>query len=343
MASGWRSSTIDPKMIESTTGVTIKTPPIHLTAGPRRVTAAFIQHFEGPVIDLIAPIEHTLADTQIGVAYGITTLPHLKDMSIVGPYRVTRRVRDADAAQSLHLPPDVAGRGGDVRDRDRQAPRQRRFPASGSRTDLASLMKFYESERQGEWLRKWRRGIDRGDSGESAVSVSPRACADGRRRLAASTASATSSSRRGSRSFCGARRPTPNCGRAPANAALRLPAELERQTRRMLRDERAEALATRFAAQWLRLQDVDEILPDALLYPVLRQHARQGVSARDRSSFSKASSARIAACWICSRPTIPSSTSASRSTTAFRTSPETASSACRCRITGEGFSATAAS
>ena len=30
---------------------------------------------------------------------------------------------------------------------------------------------------------------------------------------------------------------------------------------------RAEALATRFASQWLRLQDIDEILPDALLYP----------------------------------------------------------------------------
>ena len=58
---------INPKMIESTTGVTLKTEPIHLTAGSKRVTAAFVQQFEGPVIDLIAPIEHTLADTQIGV------------------------------------------------------------------------------------------------------------------------------------------------------------------------------------------------------------------------------------------------------------------------------------
>src|SRR5205085_1836849 len=36
-----------------------------------------------------APLGHTLADTQIGVAYGVTTLPHLKDLSIVGPQRVT--------------------------------------------------------------------------------------------------------------------------------------------------------------------------------------------------------------------------------------------------------------
>ena len=35
----------------------------------------------------------------------------------------------------------------------------------------------------------------------------------------------------------------------------------------MLADPRAEALATRFASQWLRLQDLDQIIPDYLLYP----------------------------------------------------------------------------
>jgi hypothetical protein len=35
----------------------------------------------------------------------------------------------------------------------------------------------------------------------------------------------------------------------------------------MLQDARSEALSTRFAAQWLRLQDLDKIRPDALLYP----------------------------------------------------------------------------
>ena len=48
---------------------------------------------------------------------------------------------------------------------------------------------------------------------------------------------------------------------------LSAPVTLERQVRRMLADPRADALASRFAAQWLRLRDVEEILPDALLYP----------------------------------------------------------------------------
>ena len=35
----------------------------------------------------------------------------------------------------------------------------------------------------------------------------------------------------------------------------------------MLADRRSDTLSTRFAAQWLRLNDVDDMLPDALLYP----------------------------------------------------------------------------
>ena len=46
---------------------------------------------------------------------------------------------------------------------------------------------------------------------------------------------------------------------------------------------RSEALATRFAAQWLRLQDLEKIHPDYLLYPAVRRHAGAGDAARDRA------------------------------------------------------------
>src|SRR5581483_7216479 len=55
--------------------------------------------------------------------------------------------------------------------------------------------------------------------------------------------------------------------RAASSGALSAPGGLEKQVRRMLADPRADALGGRFAAQWLRLQDVDKIRPDALLYP----------------------------------------------------------------------------
>ena len=55
--------------------------------------------------------------------------------------------------------------------------------------------------------------------------------------------------------------------RAASLGSLRTPLGLEKQVRRMLADPRAEALSTRFASQWLRLQDLDKIFPDYLLYP----------------------------------------------------------------------------
>ncbi|HQX81759.1 MAG TPA: DUF1592 domain-containing protein, partial [Vicinamibacterales bacterium] len=49
--------------------------------------------------------------------------------------------------------------------------------------------------------------------------------------------------------------------------ALAQPEVFARQVRRMLADPKAEALATRFASQYVRLQDLDKIEPDALDYP----------------------------------------------------------------------------
>ena len=46
---------IDPRMAETTTGLSLKTPPMHIKAGVRRVTAACIQRFEGAWNDPNAP------------------------------------------------------------------------------------------------------------------------------------------------------------------------------------------------------------------------------------------------------------------------------------------------
>jgi hypothetical protein len=53
-----------------------------------------------------------------------------------------------------------------------------------------------------------------------------------------------------------------------AGRKLRNPVELEKQVRRMLQDARSESLATRFAAGWLHLAELDSMTPDALLYPL---------------------------------------------------------------------------
>jgi hypothetical protein len=257
---------IDPKMIESTTGVTLKTPPVHLEAGTRRVTAAFIQHFEGPVIDLIAPIEHTLADTQIGVAYGITTLPHLKDMSIVGPYRVSGVSDTASRRKVFSCRPTSAADERTCASSivKRLATDAFRRPVAGR--DLTALMTFYDDARAED-------GFEQGVAAAlEAILASPQFLF--RLEPVSSVAGPSGNYRIGDLElasrlsfFLWGTSPDRELRERATARTLRSPAELERQTRRMLRDPRAEALATRFASQWLRLQDIDEILPDALLYP----------------------------------------------------------------------------
>ncbi|MGH9219923.1 MAG: DUF1587 domain-containing protein, partial [Vicinamibacterales bacterium] len=55
---------INPRMNEQDpNGLTMQTPKVDIKAGEHRVSAAFVQRFDGPADDLIMPIEHTLADT----------------------------------------------------------------------------------------------------------------------------------------------------------------------------------------------------------------------------------------------------------------------------------------
>ena len=63
-------------------------------------------------------------------------------------------------------------------------------------------------------------------------------------------------------------------GRAPddrllaaAKQGLQRPGAIDAQVKRMLADPRSEALATRFARQWLRLQDLESVTPDPSVYP----------------------------------------------------------------------------
>ena len=74
--------------VQDPTGVEVRTEPVFVRAGPQRVSAAFIKSFEGPVEDLMSPHAWSLADIKIGYSYGITSLMHLREMTIGGPFTV---------------------------------------------------------------------------------------------------------------------------------------------------------------------------------------------------------------------------------------------------------------
>ncbi|MDH4066902.1 MAG: DUF1592 domain-containing protein, partial [Acidobacteriota bacterium] len=265
---GVRAAVLDvnPKAADMTGGLTLKTPSVHVTAGAHRVTAAFLKRFDGPVNDLFAPIDHTLADTQIGVAYGITTLPHLKDMTIVGPLTVTG-VSDTDSRRKIFTCRPTAPAEEEacssriVRDLATLA-----FRRPVSPRDFERLMAFYgEGRAEGDF----ETGVA---SALEAILASPqflfrlepvpaRVAAGQPYRLDPLALASRMSF------FLWGSGPDSALLTAATTGALATPAALDRQVGRMLADPRSEALASRFAAQWLRLADVEQILPDAILYP----------------------------------------------------------------------------
>jgi mono/diheme cytochrome c family protein len=280
---------VDPKMAEVTTSLFLKTPPIHIAAGPQRIAAAFIQRFEGPVNDLIAPIDHTLADTQIGVAYGVTTLPHLKDLTIAGPQRVTGVSSTPSRERIFTCRPTAADEEQACASKivSRLAAQAFRRPAS--RADLDALMRFYADGRR---ERDFESGIaaaleailaspqfvfrvEPAGGNAASASVGPGARgfqpSDARspKRLALQATERLSDLALASRLsfFLWANGPDDELTKIAEQGRLLSPGMLERQVKRMLADPRADTLSTRFATQWLRLNDVDGMLPDAVAYP----------------------------------------------------------------------------
>jgi hypothetical protein len=258
---------INPRMSESDpNGMNIVTLPVFVKAGPQRVSAAFIQRFEGPVDDLIAPIEYTLADTQIGSAVGVTMLPHLRDLAISGPHRVTgvsdtpsrRRVfvcRPLTAADEMPCADRI------IRRIATEAYRRPLTPA-----DVAGLMSFYEA---GAKNRDFEGGIR---MALQAILASPHflfRLEEAPAGVKAGQIYRISDLDLASRLsyFLWATSPDQELVTVARQGTLRNPQVVEKQVRRMLRDPRSESLATRFAGLWLRLQDLEKIHPDALLYP----------------------------------------------------------------------------
>jgi hypothetical protein len=58
---------------------------------------------------------------------------------------------------------------------------------------------------------------------------------------------------------------------------LRAPGVLEAQVRRMIADDRADALMTAFTGQWLQLRNLDKVTPDVLLFPDFDDNVRQAM------------------------------------------------------------------
>ena len=244
----------------------LRTPPIKIQAGPQRVAAAFIQKFDGPLEDDVMPIELSLADLNNAAFPGVTSLPHLSDFSISGPFHPTG-VSTTPSREKIFICRPAAGAD--------EFPCARKIIGKLARqayrrpvneTDLEELMGFYQ------------RGRNKGDfetgisTALQAVIASPEFVFRFERTPPGTPAGSNykvSDLELASRLsyFLWSTAPDDQLLTAASEGKLGNPVVLEKQVRRMLADPRSEALATNFASQWLHLQNLKAVQPDAFVYP----------------------------------------------------------------------------
>ena len=247
-------------------GVNLWTPPARISAGPHRISAAFIRQFDGPVQDLISPHEWSLASTSIANAYGFTSLPHLRDLAIRGPIAPVGVSDTPSRARVFSCRP--------AKPADAPACARTILKNLGTvayrrpLTDeaLSALLGLYE---RGASRDGFEGGIQMALEGllaspqfvfrfeEPPVDLDPSAQFPLSDHDLASRLSF----------FLWASGPDDTLLNRARESLLSDPDVLESEVRRMLADPRAEALATRFAAQWLRLPDLDGLHPDVRIYP----------------------------------------------------------------------------
>jgi len=117
--------------------VPMRTEPILIKAGQHQVAAAFVRKAEGPYEDLIRPHDWSYAGGGSG-GPGITTLPHLRDLIIKGPYRVNRQSRRRRAARRSSAAGRPARRKS-VPARGRFSPAWRATPTGGRSPPASSI------------------------------------------------------------------------------------------------------------------------------------------------------------------------------------------------------------
>ena len=260
----------------------IRTEPIFVRAGQRQVSAAFVNLIDGPYEDRFSPPEWSHAGIG-GSQYGVTGLTHLTELLITGPVNVSG-VSDTDSRRRVFTcrptgPTDEQSCAESIL--TRLATQAYRRPPSPQ--DLADLMEVYDEAAAEE-------GFEIGvRTGLQGILVAPKFLFRLEREPEKTSAERPYrlddldlASRLSF--FLWATGPDAELIGVAERGRLSEPDVLRDQVERMLADPRSEALATRFAHQWLRLQDVGKVWPESFLYPDFSQQLA-GAMVRETESF----------------------------------------------------------
>ena len=243
----------------------IETGPIFVRAGQRKVSAAFVNLVEGPYEDRFSPTAWSAAGTA-GGNYGVTGLTHLKELLLTGPSNVSGVAETESRHRVFTCRPSSDEEARLCAESILTGLATRAYRRPPPADDVADLMGFYDAAAS-------EAGFEAGvQMGLQAILVSPEFLFRLEREPAGTRPGegyplsdidlATRLS-----FFLWATVPDEELLELAGGGRLSDPAVLERQVERMLADPRSETLATRFAHQWLRLQDVGKVWPESYLYP----------------------------------------------------------------------------
>ncbi len=245
----------------------VRSEPIEIKGGQQKLTAAFIRHSDGPYEDLVKPHDWSLASHGTASA-GSTTPPHLIDITIVGPLKTTG-ISETPSRKAIFTCRPAAGnavaeRGCAQQIVTRIATRAYRRPLTAH--DMDGLMSFYT---KGAAAGGFEAGVQNALQAILAspyfvfrIESTPKHAVPGEDYRISDIDLASRLS-----FFLWGSIPDKQLLTLAETKQLSNTPVLDAQVKRMLADPRSQALSSRFAAQWLRLQDVDKVRPDAFWFP----------------------------------------------------------------------------
>jgi cytochrome c5 len=244
-------------------------PKIKITAGPHDVGFTWIerptqeQNVWQPV--LRASLE----------AHNPSGIPRLRSLNIEGPYNVSG-VSDTPSRKRLFVcRPTAAAKEASCAAEIFSSIARRAFRRPVDESDVEASMNFYNDARKsgGDFDSGIRAGLARILASPSFVFRVERDPAS----LAPGTAHRVSDLELASRLsfFLWSSIPDDELLNLAVAGRLREPKVLEAQVRRMITDERSDALMTEFTGQWLQLRNLNKVTPDILMFPDFDDNLRQ--------------------------------------------------------------------
>jgi hypothetical protein len=247
----------------------LMTDTLQIPAGQHKVTVSFVRRSEGPYEDLIRPHDWSAASSGNASA-GTTLPPRVNDFTVSGPFKVTgiSATPSRQVIFSCRPSKSLSARACASQIMDRLGTKAYRRPLT--QKDRDGLMAFYDrGAKNGGFEEGVRLALQAMLASPYFVfrfEPLPANAVVGKDYQISDIDLASRLS-----FFLWGSIPDETLLNLAKNKQLSKPAVLEAQVHRMLKDPRSEALASRFAGQWLRLQDLDKVHPDAYLFPDFNQ------------------------------------------------------------------------